>query len=75
MYTTAQQRETTGMENHDSAEINQPTKEHSTEKLPSALTFFVNNTQRRMLINALAAFSTDRSQAILIALGVVENKQ
>ncbi|MBL4699123.1 MAG: hypothetical protein JKX70_09855 [Phycisphaerales bacterium] len=62
------------MNKHDSIKINQPTTEHNTEKLPSALTFFVNTKQRRMLINALAAFSTDRSQAILIALGVVENK-
>ncbi len=55
-------------------EITQPIKEQSTESLPSALTFFLHTKQRRALLKALGAYSNDRSQAILIALGVLETK-
>ncbi len=55
-------------------EIAQPIKEQSTESLPSALTFFLHAHQRRALLKALRAYSNDRSQAILIALGITETK-
>ncbi len=55
-------------------EIRQPLKEQGTESLPSAVTFFLHAQQRRALLKALSVYSTDRSQAILIALGVVETK-
>ncbi|PCI10390.1 hypothetical protein COB72_03305 [bacterium] len=54
--------------------IKQPTPEHTTEKLPSALTFFMQTKQRRAVLDALSAFSNDRSQAILIALGLIDTE-
>ncbi len=56
------------------SEIQQPTKEKNTDKLPSAVTFFLHTKQRRALLKALSAYSNDRSQAILIAMGIVEAK-
>jgi len=55
-------------------EIKLPIPEHNTEKLPSAVTFFMATKQRRAVLNALAVFSSDRSQAILIALGIIEHE-
>lgn len=67
--------ETTEMETDQHAKaIKQPTPEYTTEKLPSALTFFMATKQRRAVLDALSAFSSDRSQAILIALGIIEHE-
>ena len=53
-----------------SAEIKPPKREHDTDSLPSAVTFFMDASQRKALLNALKRFSNNRSNAILIALDI-----
>lgn len=63
------------MERYEQAdEIAQPIAEKNTAKLPSAVTFYLDAKQRRDLLSVLKRYSSDRSQAILIALGLVETK-
>jgi len=52
-----------------------PKIEDDPEKLPSALTFFVTNAQRRALLRALSAWSNDRTGALLMALGIQSLEQ
>ena len=54
-------------------QIHQPIREHDTSKLPSAVTFFVTSEHRQAILKALQPISQNRSQAIMIALGLIES--
>gem|GEM_PF-4566715 len=43
-----------------------------TDSLPSAITFFVSNAQRKIILSKLRSFANDRSIALSIALGLAE---
>lgn len=56
---------------HDrSPSLPQPSPERSTATLPAAITFFVTRSQRRAICAALGRITTDRSTALLSALGL-----
>lgn len=50
--------------------LNQPRIEDHDGQLPSALTFFMPRAQRNMVLRALRVLAPDRTQALLLAVGV-----
>ena len=50
--------------------IGQPRHEPDTNALPSAVTFYMSTQERRALLGVLKPLATNRSDAILIALGL-----
>ena len=57
----------------DSTKIKQPKNEPNTHALPSAVTFYMSVQERRQLLRALKPLAQNRSQAILIAMGLIKN--
>lgn len=55
------------------AAIKQPRLETNTQALPSAVTFYMSVQERRQLLNALKPIAHNRTQAILIAMGLMKN--
>lgn len=57
------------------AVIKQPINETNTHALPSAVTFYMSVQERRQLLNALKPIAHNRTQAILIAMGLMKNTE
>lgn len=58
---------------HTEAVIKKPINETNTQALPSAVTFYMSVQERRQLLNALKPIAHNRTQAILIAMGLMKN--
>jgi len=51
-------------------DIRPPVIETNTDTLPSAVTFFMTQNQRRSLLRILRSIDTNRSNAMLIAMNI-----